>query len=341
MEKITASITAVGGWVPDFILTNAELVASLDTTAEWIESRLGIKERRILKGAAGTSRICVSVAKEILRKRGIGAEELDLLILATSTPDRLLPCTSNLVCFELGAVNAWSFDVNLACSGFMAALDMGARYVNSGMYKKVMVIGADHMSAFIDYNERLTSAVFADGGGGVLLEPDYDGYGLLDSVFRTDGSGYEYVSIRAGGSQLPATMETVKNAMHSMYMEPKGTFRFAVSSLESILKEILDRNALPLDNIAWLVPHQANKRILDTVMQMVGLPEEKVMINIDRFGNTCAGTIPLCLWDYEHQLKKGDHLLLASFGAGFTWGAGYLKWGYDGAINENNTINIK
>ncbi|MBC9932693.1 3-oxoacyl-ACP synthase III family protein [Chitinophaga qingshengii] len=330
MEKITAAITAVGGWVPEFILTNAELVASLDTTEEWIESRLGIKERRILKGPMGTSRICLSVAEDILRKRGMGPEELDLMILATSTPDRLLPCTSNLVCHKLGATNAWSFDVNLACSGFMAALDMGARYIESGMYKKVMVIGADHMSAFLDYNERLTSAVFADGGGGVLLEPDYEGYGLLDSVFRTDGSGYEYVSIRAGGSQMPATMETVKNVMHVMHMEPKGTFKFAVSSLEDVLKEVLVRNALSLDQVTWLVPHQANKRILETVMQAVGLAEEKVMINIDRLGNTCAGTIPLCLWDYEKQLKKGDHLLLASFGAGFTWGAGYLKWAYDG-----------
>lgn len=331
MEKITASITAVGGWVPDFILTNAELVAALDTTEEWIESRLGIKERRILKGPGGTSRICVSVAKEILRKRGIGPEELDLLILATSTPDRLLPSTSNLVCFELGAVNAWSFDVNLACSGFMAALDIGARYVESGIYKRVMVIGADKLSAFIDYNERLTSVVFADGGGGVLLEPDYEGYGLLDTVFKTDGGGYEYVSIRAGGSQMPATVETVKNAMHRIHLEPKGTFKFAVSSLESVLREILDRNNLSLDKITWLVPHQANKRILETVMQAIGLPEEKVMINIDRLGNTCAGTIPLCLWDYEKHLKKGDYLLMASFGAGFTWGAGYLKWGYDGA----------
>lgn len=331
MAKITASITALGGWVPEFILGNAELVASLDTTEEWIESKLGIKERRILKGPKGTSRICLSIAKDILRKRGIGAEELDLLILATSTPDRLLPNTSNLICFEIGATNAWSFDINLACSGFLAALDMGARYIEGGICRKVMVIGADNLSAFLDYNERLTSAIFGDGGGGVLLEPDYEGFGLLDSVFRTDGSGYDAVSIRAGGSQMPASMETVKNVMHCLHMEPKGTFRSAVSSLEMILKEIMTRNNLSLHQVSWLVPHQANRRILETVMQAVGLPEEKVMINIDRFGNTCAGTIPLCLWDYEKQLKKGDHVLFASFGAGFTWGAGYLKWAYDGA----------
>lgn len=333
MGKLTAMITAVGGYVPEYILTNEELVTTLDTTPEWIESKLGVKERRIMKEPGkGTSAICIPVAQEICRKRNISPEEIDMLIVATSTPDMPTPCTSNLVAGAIGAKNAWAFDISLACSGFLAALDTGARYIESGRYKKIMIIGADKMSSIIDYTERLTSAVFADGGGGVLLEPDENGYGLLDSIFKTDGSGAGFVAMKAGGSARPASLETITNKEHFLYMDPKAVFRYAVSSLEEILNQIMQRNNIRVEDIKWLVPHQANKIIVETALQIVGLPREKAMINIQRYGNTSAGTIPLCLWDYEKLLRKDDLLLFVSFGAGFTWGAASLKWGYDAGI---------
>jgi len=330
MSKITAAITAVSGYVPDYVLTNKELETIVDTTDEWITTRTGIKERRILKGEnMGTSEICAPVALDICKKRGISPEEIELLIVATVTPDMVFPATANVVTDKIGAKNAWGFDVSAACSGFLYALDTGARFIESGRYKKVMVIGADKMSSIIDYTDRTTCIIFGDGGGGVLLEPSEEGYGLVDSVLRSDGHGREYLFMKAGGSARPASIETVTNREHFVYQEGKMVFKYAVANMADAADQIMQRNQLTSDSVAWLVPHQANKRIIDATAQRMGLPEEKVMMNIQRYGNTTAGTIPLCLWDYEKQLKKGDNLVLAAFGGGFTWGASYIKWAYD------------
>jgi 3-oxoacyl-[acyl-carrier-protein] synthase-3 len=330
MTKITAAITAVGGYVPDYVLTNKELEKLVDTTDEWIVTRTGITERRILKGERkGTSELCVPVAQEICRKRGISPEEIDLLIVATVTPDMVFPATANIVTDKIGAKNAFGFDISAACSGFLYALDTGARFIESGRYKKVMVIGADKMSSIIDYTDRTTCIIFGDGGAGVLLEPDYEGYGLQDSILKSDGHGREYLHMKAGGSANPASIETVTNRDHYVYQEGKMVFKYAVANMADSAHEIMQRNNLTPADIAWLVPHQANKRIIDATAQRMGLPEEKIMMNIQRYGNTTAGTLPLCLWDYENQLKKGDNLILAAFGGGFTWGASYLKWAYD------------
>jgi len=330
MSKITAAITAVSGYVPDYVLTNKELETIVDTTDEWITTRTGIKERRILKGEnMGTSEICAPVALDICKKRGISPEEIELLIVATVTPDMVFPATANVVTDKIGAKNAWGFDVSAACSGFLYALDTGARFIESGRYKKVMVIGADKMSSIIDYTDRTTCIIFGDGGGGVLLEPSEEGYGLVDSILRSDGHGREYLFMKAGGSARPASIETVTNREHFVYQEGKMVFKYAVANMAEAADQIMQRNQLTSDSVAWLVPHQANKRIIDATAQRMGLPEEKVMMNIQRYGNTTAGTIPLCLWDYEKQLKKGDNLVLAAFGGGFTWGASYIKWAYD------------
>lgn len=329
MNKITAAITAVGGYVPDYVLTNKELETLIDTTDEWIITRTGIKERRILKGEGmGTSELCVPVALEICRKRGITPDEIDLLIVATVTPDMVFPATANVVTDKIGAKNAFGFDIGAACSGFLYALDTGARFIESGRYKKVMVIGADKMSSIIDYTDRTTCIIFGDGGAGVLLEPNYEGLGLIDSILKSDGHGREYLHMIAGGSAKPASMETVTNREHFVYQEGKMVFKYAVSNMADAAEDIMKRNNLTSDNVAYLVPHQANKRIIDATAQRMGLPEEKVMMNIQRYGNTTAGTLPLCLWDYEKELKKGDNLVLAAFGGGFTWGASYLKWAY-------------
>ncbi|WP_160711499.1 beta-ketoacyl-ACP synthase III [Chitinophaga solisilvae] len=331
MNKITAAITAVGGYVPDYVLTNQELEKLVDTTNEWILTRTGISERRILKGEGkGTSDLCVPVALEICKKRGITPAEIDLLIVATVTPDMTFPATANVVTDKIGATKAFGFDISAACSGFLYALDTGARFIESGRYKKVMVIGADKMSSIIDYTDRTTCIIFGDGAGGVLLEPDTEGYGLVDSVLRSDGHGREYLHMKAGGSVKPATLETVTAREHFVYQEGKMVFKYAVSNMAEAAKEVMQRNNLTSDSIAWLVPHQANKRIIGATSQYIELPDEKVMMNIHRYGNTTAGTIPLCLWDYEKQLKKGDNLIMAAFGGGFTWGASYIKWAYDG-----------
>jgi len=331
MNKITAAITAVGGYVPDYVLTNQELEKIVDTTDEWILTRTGISERRILKGDdKGTSDLCVPVALEICKKRGISPEEIDLLIVATVTPDMTFPSTANVVTDKIGAKNAFGFDISAACSGFLYALDTGARFIESGRYKKVMVIGADKMSSIIDYTDRSTCIIFGDGGGGVLLEPDTDGYGLIDSILKSDGHGREYLHMKAGGSVKPATIATVTNREHFVYQEGKMVFKYAVSNMAGAAKDVMERNQLQATDLAWLVPHQANKRIISATAQYIDLPEEKIMMNIQRYGNTTAGTIPLCLWDYEKQLKKGDNLVLAAFGGGFTWGASYIKWAYDG-----------
>ncbi|SKA00552.1 3-oxoacyl-[acyl-carrier-protein] synthase III [Chitinophaga eiseniae] len=331
MNKITAAITAVGGYVPDYVLTNQELEKLVDTTDEWILTRTGISERRILKGEGkGTSDLCVPIALEICRKRGITPEDIDLLIVATVTPDMTFPATANVVTDKIGAKNAFGFDISAACSGFLYALDTGARFIESGRYQKVMVIGADKMSAIMDYTDRTTCIIFGDGGGGVLLEPNYEGYGVVDSILKSDGHGREYLHMKAGGSVKPATIETVQNREHFVYQEGKMVFKYAVSNMSEAANGILERNNLTAESIAWLVPHQANKRIIAATAQYINLPEEKVMMNIHRYGNTTAGTIPLCLWDYEKQLKKGDNLIMAAFGGGFTWGASYIKWAYDG-----------
>ena len=330
MNKITAAITAVGGYVPDYVLTNKELETLVDTTDEWIITRTGIKERRILKGERkGTSELCVPVAQEICRKRGISPEEIDLLIVATVTPDMVFPATANIVTDKIGAKNAFGFDIGAACSGFLYALDTGARFIESGRYKKVMVIGADKMSSIIDYTDRTTCIIFGDGGAGVLLEPTTEGLGVIDSILKSDGHGREYLHMKAGGSAQPASIESVTNREHYVYQEGKMVFKYAVANMAESAHEIMKRNNLTADDIAWLVPHQANKRIIDATAARMGLPEEKIMMNIQRYGNTTAGTLPLCLWDYEKQLKKGDNLVLAAFGGGFTWGASYLKWAYD------------
>ncbi|WP_143304968.1 beta-ketoacyl-ACP synthase III [Chitinophaga vietnamensis] len=331
MNKITAAITAVGGYVPDYVLTNQELEKLVDTTDEWILTRTGISERRILKGEGkGTSDLCVPVALEICKKRGITPEDIDLLIVATVTPDMTFPATANVVTDKIGARNAFGFDISAACSGFLYALDTGARFIESGRYQKVMVIGADKMSSIIDYTDRSTCIIFGDGAGGVLLEPNTEGYGLIDSILKSDGHGREYLHMKAGGSVKPASIETVTNREHFVYQEGKMVFKYAVANMAEAAKTVMERNHLHASDIAWLVPHQANKRIIAATSQYIELPDEKVMMNIHRYGNTTAGTIPLCLWDYEKQLKKGDNLIMAAFGGGFTWGSSYIKWAYDG-----------
>lgn len=328
-QPISAAITAVGGYVPEDRLTNADLEKIVDTTDEWIRTRTGIEERRILRGEGkATSDMAVPAVLELCRKRGIQPSEIDCLVVATVTPDMVFPATANIVCDKIGAVNAWGYDMSAACSGFLFALTTGATYIESGRYKKVVVVGADKMSAIIDYSDRATCIIFGDGAGAVLLEPDTDGYGIRDSILRTDGSGRSYLHMKAGGSQKPATIETVTAREHFAYQEGQAVFKFAVKGMADVSAELLERNSLTGDDIAWLVPHQANLRIIDATASRMGLPREKVMINIQRYGNTTAGTIPLCLWDWEKQLKKGDNLVLAAFGGGFTWGATLVKWAY-------------
>lgn len=330
MSKITAAITAVGGYVPEYRLTNQELEKMVDTNDEWIRTRTGIEERRILKGEGlATSDMAVPAIQEILRKKNLDAKEIDCIICATVTPDMVFPATANIVADKLGATNAWGFDLSAACSGFLFALTTGASYIESGRYKKVIVVGADKMSAIIDYTDRNTCVIFGDGAGAVLLEANTEGNGILDSVLKSDGSGRNYLNLKAGGSLKPASIETVIAKEHYAYQEGKTVFKFAVVGMADVSAEILERNNLKGDDIAWLVPHQANLRIIDATANRMGLPREKVMINIQRYGNTTAGTIPLCLWEWEKQLKKGDNLVLAAFGGGFTWGASWVKWAYD------------
>ena len=330
MTGITAAITAIGGHVPDYVLTNNELEKMVDTTSEWIETRTGIKERRILKGEGlGTSDMCVKAIEELLKKRGITAKEIDLIIVATVTPDYVFPSTSNVVCDKLGATNAWGFDLAGACSGFIYALTTGTQFVESGKHKKVIVVGGDKMSAIMDYSDRSTCIIFGDGAGAVLIEPSTDGLGVKDSVLKVDGSGRVHLHQKAGGSVKPPTHATVDAKEHFVYQEGQAVFKRAVEGMADVTMEIMDRNRLTAKDIAWLVPHQANKRIIEATRQRMELPEERVMINIHKYGNTTAGTIPLCLWDYEKQLKKGDSIIISTFGAGFTWGAMYLTWAYN------------
>jgi 3-oxoacyl-[acyl-carrier-protein] synthase-3 len=328
-EKITAAITAIGGYVPDDKLTNADLEKMVDTTDEWIRTRTGVSERRILKGEGkGTSDLATPAVLELCRKRGIDPSEIDVLICSTVTPDMTFPATANIICSRIGAVNAWGFDLEAACSGFLYGLTTGAAFIESRRYSKVVVVGADKMSAIVDYSDRTTCILFGDGAGAVLLEPNYEGSGLLDSLLRSDGSGAEYLHMKAGGSRRPPSIETVTAREHFIYQEGPAVFKFAVKGMADISAELLERNGLTGDDIAWLVPHQANKRIIDATASRMGLSPEKVMLNIDRYGNTTAATIPLCLWEWESKLNKGDNLVLAAFGGGFTWGATLIKWAY-------------
>lgn len=330
MNTINAAITCVGGYVPDYVMTNKELEKIVDTTDEWITTRTGIKERRILKGEGkATSDMGAEVVKQICTKRGISPEEIDLLLVATVTPDMPFPSTSNIICDKVGAKNAWGYDLSAACSGFLYALVTGQRFIQSGAYKKVLVVGADKMSSIINYEDRTTCIIFGDGAGGVLLEPTNENVGVIDSVLKSDGSGKEYLNIKAGGSYKPSSYQTIDDKEHFVFQEGRSVFKFAVTNMADVAAEVMDRNNLKGSDVDWLVPHQANLRIIDATRERAGLPEEKVMINIQKYGNTTAGTLPLCLWDWEKKLKKGDNLLLAAFGGGFTWGSVYLKWAYN------------
>lgn len=330
MQKIHAAITAVGGYVPEYRLTNAELETMVDTNDEWITTRTGIKERRILKGDnMGTSVMAAKAVEELLQKRGIDPMEIDLVICATTTPDMQFPATANVVSDIVGMRNAFGYDVNAACSSFLYSLTTGAQFIETGKYKKVIVIGADKMSSIINYEDRATCIIFGDGAGAVLLEPNTDGYGVMDSILRSDGAGRAYLHQKAGGSAKPATIETVMNKEHYVYQEGQTVFKFAVKNMADVSAEIMERNKLTAADVAWLVPHQANLRIISATRERMGLEEEKVMVNIQKYGNTTNGTLPLCLWEWEKQLKKGDNIILAAFGGGFTWGATYLKWAYD------------
>ncbi len=330
MQKINAAVTAVGGYVPEYRLTNLELEKMVDTNDEWIRSRTGIEERRILKEEGkGSSDLAAPAVLEVCRKRGISPEEIDCLICATVTPDLVFPATANIICDKTGAKNAFSFDVGAACSGFLYALTTGAAFIESGRYKKVVVVGVDKMSSIIDYSDRTTCIIFGDGAGAVLLEENKEGNGILDSILRTDGAGRQFLHMKAGGSVKPSTVETVLAKEHYVYQEGQAVFKFAVKGMADVSYELMQRNNLSADDIAWLVPHQANLRIIDATASRMGLPKEKVMINIQKYGNTTAGTLPICLWEWEKQLKKGDNLILAAFGGGFTWGATWLKWAYN------------
>ncbi|GAB3687148.1 ketoacyl-ACP synthase III [Spirosoma flavus] len=324
-----AAITGIHGYVPDYVLTNAELERMVDTNDEWITSRTGIKERHILKGEGlGTSHMGAKAVAGLLEKLDVKPEEVDLLICATTTPDYVFPCTANLICDMVGIRNIGSFDIQAACSGFLYALTIGSQFIETGRYKKVVVVGADKMSAIIDYTDRTTCVLFGDGAGAVMLEPSDEGFGVLDSIIKSDGAGQTHLFQKAGGSRYPPTHETVEKRWHYVYQDGPSVFKFAVKNMADVSAEIMERNHLTGSDVAWLVPHQANKRIIDATAHRMGIEADKVMININRYGNTTAATIPLCLFDYESQLKKGDNLILAAFGGGFTWGAAYVKWAY-------------
>lgn len=330
MSRIKAAITGVGGYVPDYILTNKELETMVETSDEWITSRTGIKERRILKDKnLGVSYMGAMAVKEVLAKTNTDPKEIDLIIFATITPDMPFPAAANLVASQVGATNAFSFDISAACSGFLYALTTGAKYIEAGMHKKVIVIGGDKMSSILDYTDRTTCIIFGDGAGCVLLEPSKDDTGVIDSIHKSDGSGAQYLHIKAGVSLKPASHESVDAREHYVYQEGSAVFKFAVTNMAEIAAKMMEQNNLKAENVNWLAPHQANKRIIDATANRMGISEETVMMNIERYGNTTGGTIPLLLWDYEKQLKKGDTIIIAAFGGGFTWGSIYVRWSYD------------
>lgn len=329
MAKIRAAITAVSGYVPDYVLDNKELESMVETSDEWIVSRTGVKERRILKGEGlGTSHMAATAVKSLCEKRGIDPLEIDLLICGTVTPDHPFPATANIICDKVGAKNAFGFDIGAACSGFLYSLATGAQFIETGKYKKVVVVGADKMSSIVDYTDRTTCILFGDAAGAVLLEASEDENGIQDSILRSDGSGLPHLQMKSGGSVSPPSHKTIDAKEHCVYQEGPHVFKFAVKNMADVAAEIMERNNLTGDDVQWLVPHQANMRIIDATARRMELDPSKVMINIHRYGNTTSGTIPLCLWEWEKQLKKGDNLILAAFGGGFTWGSIYLKWAY-------------
>lgn len=329
--KIRAKITAVGGYVPEKVLTNADIEQMVDTNSQWIRERTGIEERHILEAGRGTSDMAVEAIRDLLKRSACTPEDIELIICATVSPDHVYPATANLIADKIGARRAWSFDMNAACAGFLFALRTGSQFIESGMHRKVLVVGADTMSIRVDYEDRNTCILFGDGAGAVLLEPDTEGYGVIDSEFAVDGSGCQYLQQKAGGSRYPASVFNFRNREHFVHQEGATVYKFAVRGMADITEEVMKRNQLTGDDVAFLVPHQANKRIIDATAQRAGLPPEKVMVNIQRYGNTTCATIPLCLWEWEKQLKKGDNLMLAAFGGGFAWGSIYLRWAYDGA----------
>jgi len=330
MSTITAAITAVGGYVPEYVLTNKILATMVDTNDEWITSRTGIKERRILKEQGqGTSFMAIKAAEQLLSKNNINPEDIDMVIMATATPDMPVAATGVYVASQIGAVNAFSYDLAAACSGFLFGMSTAARYIESGRYKKVLLIGADKMSSIVDYTDRTTCIIFGDGAGAVLFEPNLEGLGLQDEILRSDGVGRDSLKIDAGGSILPPTNQTIADKQHYVHQDGKTVFKFAVSKMADVSEKIMQRNNLTGDDVSWLVPHQANKRIIAATSRRMNLPQDKVMLNIHRYGNTTSATLPLCLFDYENQLKKGDNIVFAAFGGGFTWGSIYVKWAYD------------
>lgn len=330
MSKTTAAITAVGSYVPDFVMTNKILETLVDTNDEWITTRTGIKERRILKGEGlGTSYLAIKAAEQLLEKRKLDPKEIELVIVATATPDMMVAATAAYVASEIGATNAFAYDLQAACSSFLYGMSTAASYIESGRYKKVLLIGADKMSSIIDYTDRTTCIIFGDGAGAALFEPNNEGLGLQDEYLRSDGVGRNFLKMDAGGSLLPASEETVKNRQHFIYQDGKSVFKFAVTNMADSAAKIMERNNLSHEDVDWLIPHQANKRIIDATSNRMGLDDSKVMMNIQRYGNTTSATLPLLLSDYESQLKKGDNLVFAAFGGGFTWGSIYLKWAYN------------
>jgi 3-oxoacyl-[acyl-carrier-protein] synthase-3 len=328
MNKITAAITGVQGYVPEHVLSNEDLTKIVDTSDEWITTRTGIKERRIMKNGA-SSDMAAEAVKSLLKKKNIDPLEIELVVLASVTPDHLFPSTANILCDKVGMTNAWGFDLLAACSGFLFALTTASQFIENGRYKKVLVVGVDKMSSIVDYTDRTTCIIFGDGAGVVLLEPNEEGLGIQDHILRTDGSGREFLIQQGGGSVNPATIDSVEKRMHFVKQEGLQVFKFAVTKMADVSVEIMERNNLSSEDVAWLVPHQANLRIIDATANRMGVSNDKVMINIQKYGNTTAGTLPLCLWDYEKQLKKGDNIILSAFGGGFTWGSIYLKWAYN------------
>jgi 3-oxoacyl-[acyl-carrier-protein] synthase-3 len=330
MNKITAAITAVGGYVPDYILSNKVLESMVDTNDEWITSRTGIKERRILKeDGQGTSFLAIKAAQDLLKKGNIDPAEIDLVLMATATPDMLVASTGVYVASQIGAVNAFSYDLQAACSSFLFGMSTAAAYIESGRYKKVLLIGADKMSSIIDYTDRTTCIIFGDGAGAVLFEPNYEGLGFQDEILKSDGVGRDFLKMDAGGSMLPPSKETVENNQHFIFQDGKQVYKYAVTGMADVSEKIMQRNNLTNDDVDWLVAHQANKRIIDATSSRMGVDESKVLINIEKYGNTTSATLPLLLFDFEKKLKKGDNLIFAAFGGGFTWGSIYLKWAYD------------
>lgn len=332
MEKINAVITGVGGYVPDYVLTNEEISRMVDTSDEWIMTRIGVKERRILnEEGLGTSYMARKAAKQLMQRTGSNPEDIDLVMVATTTPDYHFPSTASILCDKLGLKKAFAFDQQAACCSFLFALDTAAALVKSGKYKKVILVGADKMSSMVDYTDRATCPIFGDGAGAVMIEATTEDYGIMDSILRTDGKGLPFLHMKAGGSVCPPSYFSVDNKMHYIYQEGRTVFKYAVSNMSDATAALAERNHLTKDSIDWVVPHQANLRIIDAVANRLEVPQDRVMINIHKYGNTSGATLPLCLWDFENQLKKGDNLILTAFGAGFTWGAVYVKWGYDGA----------